>query len=387
MHQFTIREKQMLMDMLKTKLQKPNTHYRTIWQSIHIDVILLSFIALLATAGLFILYSASSQTPRMIEFQIAKLLFSFVVMLVIAQIPSSTLQRVAPWLYALSLLLLMVVLIIGHIGKGAQRWLTLGGFRFQPAELMKLAIPLLLAWYYHKIHLPVTLKSTLIALPIILLPAFVTAKQPDLSTAILLIIAGGSVLFLAGLSFKFIASLFASCTVCIPFVWYLLHDYQRQRVLTFLNPERNPLGTGYHIIQSKIAIGSGGIFGKGWLHGTQSNLQFLPEHSTDFIFAVCGEEFGFAGNVILILLFMLIVLRGLYITINAQDTFSRLLAGSITFTFFVSFFINMGMVTAILPVVGIPLPLVSYGGSSMVTTMASFGILMSIQTHRKLVTT
>jgi rod shape determining protein RodA len=221
---------------------------------------------------------------------------------------------------------------------------------------------------------------------VIALPALLTAKQPDLGTAILLAVAGTSVLFLAGLSKKIIATTFSLLIACVPFTWFLLHDYQRQRVLTFLNPEHDPLGRGYHIIQSKIAIGSGGIFGKGWLHGTQSHLHFLPEHTTDFIFAVCGEEFGFLGSLILITLYLFVGCRGLYITIHAQNTFSRLLAGSITFAFFVSFFINVGMVTGILPVVGIPLPLISYGGSSMVTIMAGFGILMSIQTHRKLVT-
>jgi rod shape determining protein RodA len=308
-------------------------------------------------------------------------------MVAIAQIPPITLSRGAIWFYVISGIFLLVVLVMGHIGKGAQRWLNLGIMRFQPAELMKLAIPMLLAWYYQKIRLPITLQSVLIALPIIFIPALLTAKQPDLGTAVLLVTAGASVLFLAGLSWQIMGFLSAAIALSIPFVWYMLHDYQRQRVLTFLNPENSPLGTGYHIIQSKIAIGSGGLFGKGWLNGTQGNLHFLPEHATDFIFAVCGEEFGFVGSVILIMLYMAIILRGFYITINAQDTFSRLLAGSLTFNFFVSFFINMGMVTGILPVVGIPLPLISYGGSSMVTLLASFGILMSIQTHRKLVTT
>lgn len=379
----------MLIDSLKQILKKPplDTRYRTFWQYIHIDIMLLAFILLLSTAGLFILYSSSNRSIIVIEYQLAHLLVAFGIMFVIAQIPPITLQRSAPWIYAFGLLLLTIVLIVGHIGKGAQRWLNIGITHIQPAEIMKLAIPLLLAWYYHKIHLPINFKSVLAALPIILIPAVLTAKQPDLGTAILLTIAGFSVLFLAGLSLRVIAFAAAFLGTCIPFAWFILHDYQRQRIITFLNPESDPLGTGYHIIQSKIAIGSGGLFGKGWLNGTQSNLQFLPEHNTDFIFAVCGEEFGFAGSVILITLFMLVVARGLYITINAQDTFSRLLAGSITITFFVSFFINMGMVTGILPVVGIPLPLISYGGSSMVTMMASFGILMSIQTHRKLVTT
>ena len=379
----------MLLEQLKYKINHPaqDARYRTPWQAMHIDVMQLAFILMLCSAGLLILYSASSETPGMIEYQAMRMLMAFFIMIMIAQIPPMSLQRAAPWLYAFGLGLLVVVLIMGHIGKGAQRWLNLGFMRFQPAEIMKLAIPLVLAHYYHKIHLPITLKSVLAAIPIILIPAVLTAKQPDLGTAILLVMAGGSVLFLAGLSWQIIASTFLGIGMLVPFAWYWLHDYQRQRVLTFLDPERDPLGTGYHIIQSKIAIGSGGIFGKGWLNGTQSNLHFLPEHTTDFIFAVCGEEFGFVGSLILITLFTLVVARGIYITINAQDTFSRLVAGSITFSFFISFFINMGMVTGILPVVGVPLLLVSYGGSSMVTIMASFGILMSIQTHRRLVTT
>lgn len=379
----------MLIDQLRIKLKKParDTRYRTFWQYIHVDVTLLSFLCLLSAAGLFILFSASNQNLRTIEFQTIRFFIAFMVMFVIAQVPPVSLQRSAPWIYAAGLMLLVVVLIVGHIGKGGQRWLNLGIVHLQPSELMKLAIPLVLAWYYHKVHLPVTFKSLLVVLPLILIPALLTAKQPDLGTAILLTVAGTSVLFLAGLSWQIILTSLASLSVCVPFAWYLLYDYQRQRVLTFLNPEHDPLGKGYHIIQSKIAIGSGGLFGKGWLNGTQSNLQFLPEHSTDFIFAVCAEEFGFVGSALLIMLFMFVVVRGIYVTIHAQDTFSRLLAGSITFTFFVSFFINMGMVTGLLPVVGVPLPLISYGGSSMVTIMASFGILMSIQTHRKLVTT
>jgi rod shape determining protein RodA len=376
--------------MLISNLKNKTVHdprYRSFWQQIHIDGLLLSFLFMLCTAGLLILYSASNQRIHPIEYQSMRLLLAFGVMLIFAQIPPASLQRWAPLVYSLGLILLMVVLAVGHIGKGGQRWINLGIIRVQPSEIMKLGVPLFLAWYYHKLDLPITLKSVLIAIPIILIPAILTAKQPDLSTAILMTIAGASVLFLAGLSWQIILSFFTFIAACLPFAWYLLYDYQRQRVLTFLNPERDPLGAGYHIIQSKIAIGSGGIFGKGWLNSTQANLHFLPEHTTDFIFAVCGEEFGFVGSLILILLYLLVVFRGFYITMNAQDTFSRLLAGSITLTFFISFFINMGMVTGILPVMGIPLPLVSYGGSSMVTVMASFGILMSIQTHRKLVTT
>lgn len=379
----------MLIETLRQKLKKPerDSRYRTFWQYIHIDIILLSLLMIICMVGLFILYSASDQSMRTVESQAGHFLFAFGIMFVVAQIPPVSLLRAAPWLYAIGLFLLVIVLGVGHIGKGAQRWLNLGFMRFQPAEIMKLAIPLLLASYYHKKHLPISMDSILIALPIILVPAALTAKQPDLGTAILLAIAGTSVLFLAGMSWRVIFSAIAIVGSCIPFAWFVLHDYQRQRVLTFLNPERDPLGNGYHIIQSKIAIGSGGIFGKGWMHGTQSSLHFLPEHTTDFIFSVCGEEFGFVGCLLMITLFMLVIIRGLYITIYAQDTFSRLVAGSITMTFFISFFINLGMVTGVLPVVGIPFPLISYGGSSMVTIMTSFGILMSIQTHRKLLTT
>ncbi len=379
----------MLYEHRKSRLNTTvhDSAHRSFWQLIHIDGPLLAFLILLCGAGLLVLFSASNQKVHSIEYQGMRLVLAFAVMLLFAQISPFALQRWAPLIYAVGLIMLTIVLVFGHIGKGGQRWINLGLMRIQPSEIMKLAVPMLLAWYYHKVDLPIRFKSVLIALPIILVPAILIAKQPDLSTAILLMTAGASVLFLAGLSWQIIASCLALLTACVPFAWYLLYDYQRQRVLTFFDPERDPLGAGYHIIQSKIAIGSGGIFGKGWLNGTQSNLHFLPEHTTDFIFAVCGEEFGFVGTLILIMLYMLVVFRGFYITMNAQDTFSRLLAGSITLTFFISFFINMGMVTGLLPVMGIPLPLVSYGGSSMVTVMASFGILMSIQTHRKLVTT
>jgi rod shape determining protein RodA len=354
---------------------------------LHLDTPLLCAMLMLLMLGLLILYSASNQNPLIIEKQVMHILLASTILFLVAQVPPVVWQRWAAWIYGFSLLFLIAVLLMGHIGKGAQRWLSISGFRFQPAEFMKFAIPLLLASYYNKIHLPLSFKSILISALIIFVPVLLTAKQPDLGTAILLLATGASVLFFAGLSVSFILSIGALLLTGMPLLWYFMHDYQRQRVLTFLNPERDPLGAGYHIIQSKIAIGSGGFFGKGWLTGTQSHLHFLPEHTTDFIFAVCSEEFGFTGNVLLITLFMLIVLRGLYIAINAQDTFTRLLAGSITITFFLSFFINMGMVTGILPVVGLPLPLVSYGGSSLVTSMASFGMLMSIKTHRKLITT
>lgn len=379
----------MLIDALKLKFKNSQvkTSYRTFWQFFHIDLMLFSALCGLSLFGLFILYSAANQNLRSTELQFAHLLFAFGIMLLVSQVPPSRWYLAAPWLYLIVLAMLLVVLVMGHISKGGQRWLNLGLFRIQPAEIMKMAIPLTLGWYYHKITLPINLKSALLAVPLVFVPVILTAKQPDLGTAILLLVAGCSVLFLAGLSMEIISTICLCVFASVPFIWQLLHEYQKQRVLTFLNPERDPLGSGYHIIQSKIAIGSGGLFGKGWLNGTQSHLHFLPEHSTDFIFAVCGEELGLIGSLILISFYLFIVCRGFYITLHAQDTFSRLVAGSITCTFFVSFFINMGMVTGILPVVGIPLPLVSYGGSSMVTMMASFGILMSIQTHRKLVTT
>lgn len=360
---------------------------RSIWQMMHIDLPLMIGILVLILIGLSILFSSSNKNFYVVEQQSFHIGLAFIVMLVFAQVPPIVYQRWAVWLYAIGVVMLVAVLFIGHIGKGAERWLNLGFMRFQPSELMKLAIPLFLASQLHKIHLPLTINSILFSFLIILIPVLLTVKQPDLGTAILLLLAGSSILFMAGLSARLIFMCMVFAAVLAPAVWYFMHDYQRQRVLIFLNPERQPLGTGYHIIQSKIAIGSGGLFGKGWLNGTQSHLHFLPEHSTDFIFAVCGEEFGFIGNVLVITIFMMIILRCLYITVNAQDTFTRLLAGGLTLTFFFSFFINMGMVTGILPVVGLPLPLISYGGSSMVTLMASFGMLMSIQTHRKLLTT
>jgi len=370
---------------INTHQTKPVTH--SFWGFIHIDFPLLLGILLLVCMGLFILYSSSSSNIIVVQKQLIHLGLAMGVMFIFAQIPPIVYQRWAFWIYVVGVVLLFAVLLIGHTGKGAERWLNLGIFRFQPSEIMKLALPLFLAWHFHKIHLPLTTRAITFAIVMILFPALLAAKQPDLSTAFLLVVAGFSVLFLAGLGWRIITLALGLAALAAPILWYFMHDYQKKRIFTFLNPERDPLGSGYHIIQSKIAIGSGGLFGKGWLNGTQSHLHFLPENSTDFIFAVCGEEFGFIGSLTLIIFFMIIVLRCLYITINAQDTFSRLLAGSLTFTFFVSFFTNMGMVTGILPVMGLPLPLVSYGGSSMVTLMASFGILMSIQTHRKLLTT
>jgi rod shape determining protein RodA len=281
---------------------------------------------------------------------------------------------------------LVAVLLLGDVGKGAQRWLNLGLFRFQPSEIMKIAVPMMIAWYLAEATLPPKRLSLLTAITILIVPTLLVAKQPDLGTALLIASAGVFVLLLAGLSWKLIFGSIVVLVSSLPLMWnYLLHGYQRQRVLTFINPENDPLGAGYHIIQSTIAIGSGGIYGKGWLNGTQSHLDFLPERSTDFIFAVFSEEFGFLGILVLLAIYGSIIVRGMVIANQAQDTFSRLLAGSLILTFFVYVFVNIGMVTGILPVVGVPLPLISYGGTSMVTLLAGFGILMSIQTHRKLI--
>jgi len=358
------------------------------WLRMHIDIQLMIAIMIVTAIGFFILYSAGGQGEHLLAKQAIRFGVALLVMYVFAQIPPRKYKLWAPYVFGFGMLLLLTVLIVGHIGKGAQRWLDFGIVRFQPSEIIKIALPMMLAWYLSEHPLPPRLKTLSISAAIIIVPFLLVAKQPDLGTALLILAAGGSVLVLAGMSFSIIIGLFLSLAASIPVVWhFLLHDYQKQRVLTFLYPERDPLGTGYHIIQSKIAIGSGGLFGKGWLNGTQSHLQFLPEHATDFVFALTGEEFGLFGCILLLLLYLFIVVRSLHISVKAQDTFSRLLAGSIALTFFFCVFVNVGMVIGILPVVGIPLPLISYGGSSLVTIMAGFGILMSVHTHRKLLVT
>lgn len=370
-------------DWLNIQRNQPN--YHSFWQAIHIDKVLLCSLFCLLSLGLVVLYSASSKDWAVMTRQLTRLCLALVALVTLAQVPAQKYQHWAPGLYGLGLLLLIAVLVMGHIGKGAQRWLDLGVLRFQPSELMKLALPMLLARFFANRRLPPTSWEIGLALLMIGIPALLTAKQPDLGTALIIGISGVCVLFLAGMNWRLIVAGVLMVTAIAPVAWHYLHDYQRQRVLTFLNPERDPLGSGYHIIQSKIAIGSGGMFGKGWLHGTQSHLQFLPEHATDFIFGVVGEEFGFVGCLILLVAYLVIIGRCIYISAQAQDTFSRLLSGSITLIFFISAFVNIGMVTGILPVVGLPLPLVSYGGTSMVTLIASFGILMSIHTHRRLI--
>ena len=356
--------------------------YRLTVKSIHIDWPLLGMLLLLISFGMIILYSASNENMNMIIRQLSRLIFAFSIMLIFSQIPPHQYKIWTPWIYGVGLSLLLAVMIMGKIGKGAQRWLDFGLFRFQPSEIMKLAVPLMTAWFLDRISFPISIKNLWIALSIIFIPALLIAKQPDLGTSIMVCFAGLSAIFLAGINLRLVFFLFLALICSTPLLWHVMHDYQKQRILMLFNPEQDPLGGGYHIIQSKIAIGSGGVFGKGWLLGTQSHLNFLPEHTSDFIVAVSGEEDGLMGCVILLSLIILISLRSLSIARFAQTNFSRLLAASLAMTFFLSAFVNMGMVMGILPVVGIPLPLVSYGGTAMVTFLASFGILMSISSHR-----
>ncbi len=353
-------------------------------RSIHIDALLLFGLLVLLGVGLMILFSAGDQNISLVIRQLIRVGAAFLVLILLANIHPDRMRDLAYWIYALGLLLLIAVLVVGDEGKGAQRWLNLGIVRFQPSELMKIAVPLLVAAYISERPLPPSLLRIAVCLIMILIPSLLISKQPDLGTSLLIAISGLIVIFLSGVSRRFIVGTILAATSALPVLWYVMHDYQKQRVLTFLNPESDPLGAGYHIIQSKIAIGSGGLFGRGWLEGTQSNLAFLPERSTDFIFSVIGEEFGLFGLGMMLLLYLFIAGRGLYIASQAQSSFARLLAGSISLTFLVGVIVNVGMVTGLLPVVGVPLPLVSYGGTSMVTLLASFGILMSIHTHRRM---
>ncbi|MDQ7017289.1 MAG: rod shape-determining protein RodA [Gammaproteobacteria bacterium] len=356
-----------------------------ILQFFHLDGSLLILISLLCGVGLLVLYSASGESVRIVNRQAMHLAAAYAGMLLLAQVSPQTLQRWSPWLFLLGLLALLAVLLFGEIGKGAQRWINLGFIRFQPSEMMKLAVPMMVAWYLSAFAMPPRSMRILMAMLLVLVPCVMIGMQPDLGTAILVGSAGFFVLFFAGMRLRLIAGLLVVAGTMVPVMWYFfMHAYQRQRVLTFLNPESDPLGSGYHIIQSKIAIGSGGLYGKGWLNGSQSQLDFLPESSTDFIFAVFGEEFGWFGVVMLLLLYLLVVIRGLMIAANSQDRYARMLAGSLSMTFFVYLVVNVGMVTGMLPVVGVPLPLVSYGGTSAVTLMLGFGILMSIQSDRRL---
>ena len=351
---------------------------------LHLDVPLLLGLLALCGFGLTVLFSATDQSSGQVERQLLRLGLAFAVMFAVAQMPPRLLQHWSLPLFGLGVLLLLAVLVVGDVGKGAQRWLDLGVVRFQPSEILKLAVPMALAWFLSLRQLPPRALRVLVAALMMAVPVLLIAKQPDLGTSLLVASAGIMVLFLAGLSWRLIALLAALAGAAAPSLWLLMRDYQRQRVLTFLDPGSDPLGAGYHTIQAQIAIGSGGTYGKGWLNGTQSHLEFLPERSTDFIFAVIGEEFGLVGILLLLALYLFIIGRGLYIASQARDSFGRLLAGSLTMVFFVYLFVNTGMVVGLLPVVGVPLPLVSYGGTSLVTIMAGFGIIMSIHTHRKM---
>ncbi len=354
--------------------------------ALKLDGPLLIGLGLITLYGFVILYSASGQSwNRVMDAAIRAALGGFA-MCALAQVKPAFLRRLALPLWVIGVVLLVVVDITGHIGKGAQRWLDLGFIRFQPSEIMKLAVPMTCAWWLHERPLPPNFTSLLMLAFFICIPSGLTVLQPDLGTGGLILIGGMMVVIMAGLQFRIIFSLAGLGAAAAWFAWqYVLYDYQKQRVFTLLDPESDKLGAGYHIIQSQIAIGSGGVFGKGLLNGSQGQLEFLPERTTDFIYAMVGEELGLLGASILLLLYLFVVGRALYLAVETQDTFARLLAGSIALTFFVYVFINAAMVSGLLPVVGVPLPLVSYGGTSMVTLLASFGILMSLYSHRKLV--
>jgi len=355
-------------------------------RALGLDGPLTGILAVIVCLGVLVVYSASGQNLKMVEHHLGNIAIAIVAMLALARLATPQYLRLfTPIAYVAGVLLLVVVDVTGHIGKGAQRWLDIGFMRFQPSEIMKLAVPMMCAWYMHERPLPLTFKDLLVLGILIAIPTAMIVTQPDLGTALLIAASGLIVMLLAGLQIRIIL-------VSIPLLvlvawggWHFIHDYQRQRILTFINPENDPLGAGYHIIQSQIAIGSGGVFGKGYMNGSQAQLDFLPERSTDFIFAVIGEEFGLLGQLLLLFLYALVIGRSLYLAMQGQDTFSRLTGGAIALSFFVYVFVNSGMVSGILPVVGVPLPLISYGGTSMVTLLAGFGILMALHSHRKLI--
>ena len=352
-----------------------------------LDGSLLAISCVIVVLGVLTLYSASYESPARVTAQIANILVAFALMWIAAQIPPQTLMRFAVPAYAAGVLLLLAVWAVGDVRNGARRWLNLGLTSIQPSEVMKIAMPLALAWYFHKREAALRLTDFAVAAVMLAVPTALIAREPDLGTALLVAAAGFYVIFLAGLSWKLLVGAVLAGAASMPLAWSVLHDYQRRRILTLLDPTEDPLGAGYHIIQSTIAVGSGGITGKGWLQGTQTHLEFLPERATDFIFAVFSEEFGLIGNALLMTLYLALIARGLVIAANAPTFFARLLAGAIVLTFFTYAFVNMGMVSGILPVVGVPLPLISYGGTALVTLFLGIGILMSIHRHRKLVQT
>jgi rod shape determining protein RodA len=353
----------------------------------HVDGPLLVAMVVLLCVGLIALFSAANASFPRLTAQLLNILIALGVMWLFANLPPHYLARYALPLYVVGVLLLVGVALFGEVAHGARRWLDVGVTRIQPSELMKIGVPLALAWYFDRYESFRGIGLYVVAAIMLVLPVALIARQPDLGTALLIVASGSFVLFLAGLSWRIIGGLAVAGVASLPIAWSALHDYQRQRLLTLLDPTQDPLGAGYHTIQSTIAVGSGGVFGKGWLNGTQTHLDFIPERTTDFIFAVYSEEFGLFGNLVLLTLFLLVIARGMMITANAPTLFARLLAGAITLTFFTYAFVNMGMVSGILPVVGVPLPLVSYGGTSLVSICLGFGILMSIATHKKLVQT
>jgi len=363
-------------------LQRPTG----LWHYTHLDAWLMLLLLALCGFGLVILYSASGQDMDYVLRQAVRMGAGFAGLIILAQLQPRTYRRLAPWGYAFGVGLLLAVLLVGVGAKGAQRWLELPGFRFQPSEIMKLVLPMMVAAWLTRQQLPPTFRHLCVALLLLAVPTAMIMKQPDLGTSLLIAASGVFVILLSGVYWRWIFAALGLMAAALPALWAIMRDYQRQRVLTFLDPESDPLGSGWNIIQSKTAIGSGGLSGKGWLSGTQSQLDFLPESHTDFIIAVIGEELGMTGVLVLLAIYLLIIARGLIIAVQAQDSFSRLLAGSITLTFFVYVFVNIGMVSGLLPVVGVPLPMVSYGGTSIVTLMAGFGILMSIRTHRQMLT-
>lgn len=354
----------------------------SIIRNIRTDLIICLLLLMLIVIGQFVLYSASSGNINVMSRQGFRVVLACITLVIFAQIPCRIYLSWAPIIFFISTLLLFGVLLIGHTGKGAQRWLNLGFIRFQPSEIMKIACPMIVAYYLSMVTSRLTLVKLLISLLFVFVPALLIAKQPDLGTALLVASSGLIVIFFAGVNWKYLYYAIGLTILSLPIGWHFLHDYQRKRVMNFLFPEMDPLGSGYHIIQSKIAIGSGGIFGKGWMHGTQSHLQFLPERTTDFIFAVFSEEFGFVGIVMLLFIYFILILRCIYILNQTQDSFSRLFAGGLIFTFFIYVFVNISMVSGLLPVVGVPLPLISYGGTSMVTIMIGFGIIISIHNDK-----
>jgi len=353
----------------------------------NIDGTLFGIVLALLAVGVLVLVSASNLSAMRVTGQLGNMLIALCVMWLFANIPPHFLMRLALPLYVVGVLLLVAVALFGDVIQGARRWLDIGITRIQPSEFMKIAVPLAMAWYFDRHEKTLRLANYGVAAVMLVIPVALIARQPDLGTAVLITASGFFVLFLAGLSWRVITGAAVAGAAALPLVWSVLRDYQRQRILTLLDPSQDPLGAGYHTIQSMIAVGSGGLFGKGWLNGSQTHLDFIPERTTDFVFAVFAEEFGLLGCLALLFLYLAAISRGMFITANAPSLFARLLCGAITLTFFTYAFVNMGMVTGILPVVGVPLPFVSYGGTALVSICLGFGILMSVYSHRKLVQT